>query len=307
MVHNPTEKSQMATDIAERRPEGNRASAERLSVRLLVAVDDGAPGRDALELARVLCTATGLGALVVHVTFAGPMPMEFALLPEEEAAEAGPVFEHARKVLAGVEVETRAFGGGSPGAIVTSLSEAEEFGAIVLGSPHRHGLDRLRSGSVAISVLNGAKTDVFVAPPGYAEQSHDGLKTVAIGYLGAAESKAALRRAAELVDPAGEIKLITVAEPPVALSFAGPNVAVPTDPEAVLSEGLSLLPREIAVEPRHLKGTAGPELEKACAEGVDLLVLGSRGYGPLKRALLGSVSGHVFRHTPCPLLVTRRP
>lgn len=276
-------------------------------MRLLVALDDSGPGSDALELARVLCTATGSGALVVHVLFAGPLPMEFALLPEEEAAEAGPVFERAREALAGIEVETRAFGGGSPGAIVTSLSEEEDLDGIVLGSPHRHGLDRLLSGSVAISVLNGAKTDVFVAPPGYADGAHGGLRTVAVGYLGTPESKVALRRALDLVDPAGRIELLTVVEPPVPLSFQGQNLTNPTDPAAILAEGMKLVPEASEAEPRRLDGPAAPELEKACAEGVDLLVLGSRGYGPVMRVLLGSTSGHVFRHTPCPLLVTRRP
>lgn len=276
-------------------------------MRLLVAIDDGAAGRDALGLARVLCAATGSGVLLVHVLFAGPLPMEFSLLPEEEAREAAPLLDPARAALDGIEVETRTYGGGSPAAIITSLSEEEELDGIVLGSPHRHGLDRLLAGSVAVSVLNGAQTDVFVAPPGYAESAHDGLKTVAVGYLGTPESKVALYRARDLVRPGGEIKLLTVVEPPTPLSFAGPGVTIPTDPEAVLSEGLSLLPREMAVETRRLAGVAAAELEKACAKGVDLLVLGSRGYGPVMRALLGSVSGQVFRHTPCPLLVTRRP
>jgi nucleotide-binding universal stress UspA family protein len=276
-------------------------------VPFLVAIDEGPAADDALELARVLCAATGSGAVVVHVLFAGPLPMEFALLPEEEAHEAEPLLARARAALPGVEVETRAYGGGSPAAIVTSLAEKEGFDGIVIGSPHRHGLDRLFFGSVALGILNGSTTDVFVAPPGYAGARHDGMGTVAVGYLGTPESEVALRRALELVDPAGQLKLLTIAEAPIPLSFAGPNVANPTDPEAVLSEGLSLCPREMDVEPRRVDGIAAPELEKICAQDVDLLVLGSRGYGPVKRALLGSVSGHVFRHAPCPLLVTRRP
>jgi nucleotide-binding universal stress UspA family protein len=111
----------------------------------------------------------------------------------------------------------------------------------------------------------------------------------------------------DLVDPAGRIELLTVVEPSVPLSFQGQDVTNPTDPAAVLAEGVKLVPEELGVEPRRLEGAAAPELEKACAEGVDLLVLGSRGYGPVMRVLLGSTSGHVFRHAPCPLLVTRRP
>lgn len=39
--------------------------------------------------------------------------------------------------------------------------------------------------------------------------------------------------------------------------------------------------------------------------GVDVVVVGSHGKGFLSRVLLGSVSEHVTRHAPCPVLVVR--
>jgi nucleotide-binding universal stress UspA family protein len=39
--------------------------------------------------------------------------------------------------------------------------------------------------------------------------------------------------------------------------------------------------------------------------GVDVIVVGSRGRGAIKRALLGSVSAHVVHNAPCPVLVVR--
>ena len=36
-----------------------------------------------------------------------------------------------------------------------------------------------------------------------------------------------------------------------------------------------------------------------------LIVIGSRGLGPLRRALMGSVSDSVVRHAHCPVLVVR--
>jgi nucleotide-binding universal stress UspA family protein len=39
--------------------------------------------------------------------------------------------------------------------------------------------------------------------------------------------------------------------------------------------------------------------------GVDVVVVGSHGKGFLSRVLLGSVSEHVARHAPCPVLVVR--
>lgn len=58
-------------------------------------------------------------------------------------------------------------------------------------------------------------------------------------------------------------------------------------------------------EPVFLEGSAGPAIcEWAEAEDVDLLVLGSH-RGWRERLLLGSVSGHVVNHAPCPVLVVR--
>ena len=46
-------------------------------------------------------------------------------------------------------------------------------------------------------------------------------------------------------------------------------------------------------------------LNAARAEDVDLIVVGTRGRGPVGRLLLGSVSDHVVRHADCPVLVVR--
>ncbi len=41
------------------------------------------------------------------------------------------------------------------------------------------------------------------------------------------------------------------------------------------------------------------------AEGADLLVVGNRGRGALKEALLGSTSGRIADHAPCPVVIVR--
>lgn len=69
--------------------------------------------------------------------------------------------------------------------------------------------------------------------------------------------------------------------------------------EAARSAGLG------PVEMRVLAGAAGPAIcDAAVAEQVDVIVMGSRGRGGLRRAVLGSVSDHVVRHAPCSVLVT---
>lgn len=41
--------------------------------------------------------------------------------------------------------------------------------------------------------------------------------------------------------------------------------------------------------------------------GADLVVVGSHGYGPIRRFFLGSVSLFVAHHAPCSVLIVRRP
>jgi len=42
-------------------------------------------------------------------------------------------------------------------------------------------------------------------------------------------------------------------------------------------------------------------------QGVDLIVMGSRGLGAFKQLFLGSVSNYVLQHASCPVLITRAP
>lgn len=60
-----------------------------------------------------------------------------------------------------------------------------------------------------------------------------------------------------------------------------------------------------SAETQVLLGTPGPALcELATAVSAHAVVIGSRGRGGIKRALLGSVSDHVVRHAPCPVVIT---
>ena len=54
-----------------------------------------------------------------------------------------------------------------------------------------------------------------------------------------------------------------------------------------------------------LEGSAGPAIcDWAEEAGVDLLVVGAH-HGRVQSLLLGSVSGHLVNHAPCPVLVVR--
>jgi nucleotide-binding universal stress UspA family protein len=72
-----------------------------------------------------------------------------------------------------------------------------------------------------------------------------------------------------------------------------------------LEEVASGLPAELRTQTVLVRGEAATQLIER-AGILSLLVMGSRGYGPFRRALLGSVSAPVLRAAPCPVLVVPR-
>ena len=60
------------------------------------------------------------------------------------------------------------------------------------------------------------------------------------------------------------------------------------------------------VEAHLIEGRIAPEIVALAEEiGAGLIVMGSRGRGGIRRALMGSVSDSVVRHAHCPVLVVR--
>jgi len=62
---------------------------------------------------------------------------------------------------------------------------------------------------------------------------------------------------------------------------------------------------DIPVDTRVVTGPIPSALAEA-AEGADLLVTGSRGYGPRHSVLVGGVSRYLVDNAPCPVLVVPR-
>ena len=191
-------------------------------MRVLVGFDGSDGGRDALELTRVLASATGADVLVVTVIPYGQLPVPPALF-KRNSPEAEPFLAEARQRLAGLGVETRAFGGGTPGGVCTVVAEdGVIIDLLVVGSPHRGLIGRALIGSVADSLLPRRPLAVVVAPRGYASESHDPLRLIAVAYDGTPEARAALHRAEAIAPAVGaRIRVLTVVAPPVAVGVAG--------------------------------------------------------------------------------------
>ena len=144
---------------------------------------------------------------------------------------------------------------------------------------------------------------------------------VMIAYDGSAGAEAARDFVAHLPIPDGSaITLVTALERGPDL-FGAPEFAVvphdAADAEAILLSDLQEMLHAAAaplrapsrtVDTRVVRGRpASAVLDEAHALMPDLLVIGSRGHGPLASVLLGSVSTEVVDHAPCPVLVVRHP
>ena len=66
------------------------------------------------------------------------------------------------------------------------------------------------------------------------------------------------------------------------------------------------MPAEIEATAEVAEGDAVNVLATLDRRDADLLVCGARGYGPLRRVLLGGVSSRLLRRAACPLLVVPR-
>lgn len=279
-------------------------------MRLLVGYDGSDGARDAIELTRVMAEATGAGVVVVTVLPYGPLPIPYEILEEEEAERALPLFEEVKERLGELEIETRAFGGGSPAGVINDLAEKEGVDSILVGSPHRGVVGRVVIGSVADGLLHGAPCEVMVAPRGYAAEEHGPFRTIAVAYDDTPESKAALKRAEEIALACrATLMIYTVSAPPAVVPGAtGYTPAIPPEAGTIVTRTVKAVDERIAASGRALNGVPGATIVEACEElGADLLVAGSRGYGPVMRVLLGSVSTQLAHKAPCPVLVVPRP
>jgi nucleotide-binding universal stress UspA family protein len=136
-----------------------------------------------------------------------------------------------------------------------------------------------------------------------------------VGYDTSPEAKAALDTAAESARHVGAtLRLISVVSP---INYGYNGVwMVAADPELVsvrreqcerqLQEALEPLGQKSRAEGRVIDGDPVKVLVEEAGKGIDLLFVGSRGYGRLRGVLLGSVSAEVIASAPCPVVVVPR-
>lgn len=268
--------------------------------KIIVGYDGGPEASDALQLGGLLASVTG-AELIVAYALAPALQFETSI-----SARFASVFDRARSELPNRDFGMRELRDVSAPAGLADLAATEEADLIVVGSTHRGILGRTFPGSVGERLLSRAQCPVMVSPRDFARHEHFGVGLVGVAIDGSDGSLVALRVAAELAARLdARLRVITILPPPEGDGARVMEVMLRDRAEEIQGRAEQELPSSLDVEfsledgdPAHALARHGVEL--------DLLVIGSRGHGPLRRTLLGGVSAEVMRSAPCPVLAVPR-
>lgn len=283
----------------------------------VVAAFKGPAGPDVLAFAGVWCRASGrpLRVVTVHPGSApigmGRVDAEWVAYNREEADE---LLQEARGLLperigadAGA-VEFTALPADSASRGLHDLMEAEPGTMVVLGSHKTRGVRRTAPSSTAERLLHGAPGPVCLVPWDHAQQQ---LRRIAVAYVDTDDARAALAEAVDMARELGaELQLISVLPDTRVLPGFGDAHRFAAEQRAAYREGLdaavAALPADVSASGRLLDGPVVDALADLRPDDVDLLVCGSRGYGPARRVLLGGVSSRLLEHARVPVVVVPR-
>jgi nucleotide-binding universal stress UspA family protein len=280
--------------------------------KIIVGLDGRDGGRDALALAAQLAGTLGSELVAVHAYH-----YEYFVSAGVDGALEAQLHQGALEQVegelarAGVRATAVAVPDGSPARALHLAATRHHGDLIVVGSAHRGRLGRVLAGDVTAGTLHGSPCPVLVAPAGYAGKEQ-AQATIGVGFDASRESRAAAAFAHDLARALGaRLRVIEVVEPGVP---GGPFPAYQPDwteharmQRETAQERVDALVAELGEIASGTLAFGDPAIELAY-EGnrLDLLVVGSRDYGPIRRLVLGSTSSKLVHQAPCPVLVLAR-
>jgi nucleotide-binding universal stress UspA family protein len=274
--------------------------------QVLVGVDDDQAGRDAIALGKLLAGSDG-ALTFAHIYHADrPMPWAFQdpILPDR--AEAAHQMLERAAADAGVPAHLRWEGAPSVGRGLHEVAEAIGADLLVVGSSRQGLLGRVRLVDDTRAALNGAPCAIAIATAGFAHEATDLTGEIGVGYDGSPESEHALSVGRTLAAELGsKLSAFEAVGLPV-FGYSGLSTTRPAarTVEQVVQQAHDAL-TALGVEGHVTYGDPAEELTVYSAS-VDLLIIGSRNYGPLGRLVNGSVADRLARSARCPLVVLPR-
>jgi nucleotide-binding universal stress UspA family protein len=288
---------------------------------ILLATDGSSEAELAARTGVALAQKTGSKLHVVHASYWAPASLLDPISSDHAVHESVEKKTRARlqEAVRGIEedfggtVESSRLRVGRPDAEI--VTQADEIGAglIVVGSRGLGAFGRSLMGGVSESVVRHAHCPVLVVRgepvvlPTKVLLATDGSKSATHATQAAVELSK--KTDSELhVLYVGEPEWVEQQEDPALIAELGRQFeqgarqVLDAEVEKVRAVGGTVA----EVYLRMGRRPAAEVVELAEELGAGLVVVGSRGLGGIRRALIGSVSDSVVRHAHCPVLVVRK-
>jgi nucleotide-binding universal stress UspA family protein len=205
---------------------------------------------------------------------------------------------------------------GHPGGELLAEIKRGGYDVVVVGSGSHSWAGHRLFGSVSTLLLHEAPCSVVVT---HEFSDIGGVRRALVAVDGSQDANQAVRLAAMILDP-GRVQLQVLSVAALHIPVAVPNLTGSSHPEETKRRAVEEHERDRAL--RHATAAArtlqdaGFEvtskvetggvgkviLEKAREGDSDLVIVGCRGLGPVRRALLGSVSDQLARLAPATLV-----
>ncbi|MGZ6617705.1 MAG: universal stress protein [Solirubrobacteraceae bacterium] len=273
-------------------------------MQIVVGVDDHEGGRDAIALAKVLARPQSEITLV-YVYCGDPRVYQGREKPpvvtdRERTLERIETLRHE----VGIDADIRYVGATSPGRGLHELAEHQHADLLVVGSSSRGLVGRVLTGDDTRAALNGAPCAIAIAPAGYC-LAPPSMREIGVGYDASSESERALGLARRLAAVTGARLSAFQAIPIPRFAFQNTTASVDEVIGDRLAEARARMSGLGGLEAHVAYGHPAEELGLYSAS-VDLLIVGSRSYGPIGRVIHGSTSQQLAHSARCPVLVLPR-
>jgi len=280
--------------------------------KVLFATDGNTPADSALALVEKFARREGVEIDVLAVK-RERAPIDVSRATIETA---GAAVQRAREAGFQAKAHVQV---GVPAKEIVDMATDLRSDFIVMGAGNHAWYDRLLLGSQSTRVLHEAPCSVIIAH----EPPLLDTAPILLGADGSNDSTFALEAMCELLDPATcEITVLGVARVPYPTFAGGPGIAYATtafseeaqaeftvEARRHTEQAVRRLQEEgFQAKPKWTLGSPGLRLlEEAESMNAHLVVVGSRGLGPIDRWVMGSVSDKMARHARASLIARRRP
>jgi nucleotide-binding universal stress UspA family protein len=274
---------------------------------IVIGIDGTERGEDAAAFGRRVAVFAGARIVLVNAFAYDDTRARATSVAYREALR-----EDSEAMLAAVrdryrlEASTRAVASTSPARALHEIADEGNAALVVVGSSHVGRARRVLPGSTGERMLQGSPCAVAVVPKGYRDEEHAAPQRIGCAIDGSDESKAALNGAAQLARAFdAELEIIRAFKPQIAPVDGELLADLEIEARAQLDEAATDLPPGLRADRVFVEREPAAALIERSHE-LDLLVMGSRGYGPWHAVLLGAVSGRVIRDAACPVIVVPR-